>query len=123
MDRDLGETMNPLEIALAASEAFRKIDPNIGAQTVTVLLTVAQQDGRIIVSDLERLCGLTRESASRNVKLLSDKKLRDGREGYGLVTTRTSPTDDRVKILHLTRAGQQMVNMITSALEARKGGK
>lgn len=113
--------MDTLEIALAASEAFRLIDPNIGAQTISVLLTIAQHDGRIIVSDLERLCGLTRESASRNVKLLSTKKLRDDRVGYGLVETKPGPTDDRVKVLFLTRAGQQMVNTITSAIEARKG--
>jgi DNA-binding MarR family transcriptional regulator len=113
--------MNSLEIALSAAEAFRLIDPNIGAQTVSVLLSIAQHDGRLMVSDLERLCGLTRESASRNVKLLSSKKLRDGRQGYGLVETRPHPTDDRVKLMYLTRAGQQMVNTIASAIEARKG--
>ena len=94
--------MDSLEIARAASEAFRKIDPNIGAQTITVLLTIAQNDGRIIVSDLERLCGLTRESASRNVKLLSGAKLKDGRH--------------RVKILSLTRTGQQVVQQILAAI-------
>jgi len=114
---------SPLDTALAASEAFRLIDPNIGAQTVTVLLTIAQNDGRIIVSDLERLCRLTRESASRNVKLLSAKKLKDGRTGYGLVETRGSDQDERVKILRLTRAGQQMVNTIQSAITAQKGTK
>jgi DNA-binding MarR family transcriptional regulator len=114
--------MDSLEIARAASEAFRRIDPNIGAQTITVLLTVAQNDGRIIVSDLERLCGLTRESASRNVKLLSGAKLKDGRHGYGLVEKRSSDQDDRVKILSLTRSGQQVVQEILRAIQ-QDGGK
>jgi DNA-binding MarR family transcriptional regulator len=113
--------MTALEVARAASEAFRLIDPNIGAQTITVLLTVAENDGRIIVSDLERLCALTRESASRNVKLLSSAKLKDGRHGYGLVEKRADDQDDRRKILALTRSGRQMIDMILNAIAP--GGK
>lgn len=112
--------MDPLDTALAASEAFRKIDPNIGAQTVSVLLTVAQNDGKLMVSDLERLCELTRESASRNLTLLSGRKLKDGRHGYGFVEHRENDQDRRVKILYLTRSGQQMVNEILTLIGGKK---
>lgn len=112
--------MDSLATARAAAEAFRQIDPNIGAQTITVLLMVAQNDGKLIVSDLERLCGLTRESASRNVTLLSARKLKDGRHGYGLIEHRENDQDRRVKILYLTRSGQQTIATILGAIQ---GGK
>ena len=111
---------NSLQIAMAATEAFRKIDPNIGAQTVVVFLTVASRDGEIMVSDLERLCGLTRTGASHNFKLLSNKKLKDGRTGYGLVEERRNPTDERVKMLRLTATGKYMIANITQAIEEAK---
>lgn len=113
--------MDGIALALAAAEAFRMIDKEIGAQTVSVLLTIAQNDGRIMVSDLERMCGLTRESASRNVTRLGTKQMRDGRPGLGFVETKENPTDYRVKMLFLTRSGHAMVNKIASALEAHKG--
>ena len=115
--------MDSLAVARAASEAFRLIDPNIGAQTITVLLTVAQNDGRLIVSDLESRCGLTRESASRNLTLLSNRKMKDGRHGYGLVEHRENDTDRRVKNLYLTRTGQQMIDKILAEIQKASGGK
>ena len=106
----------PVKSSPSSRKAEIWSDEDIGAQTITVLLTVAQNDGKLIVSDLERLCGLTRESASRNLTLLSGRKLKDGRHGYGLVEHRENEQDRRVKILYLTRRGQQMIQKILAAI-------
>lgn len=112
--------MDSLDTALAAADSFRSIDSTIGVQTISVLLQVAKNNGRLIVSDLERLCGLTRTGASRNISLLSSHRLTDGRHGYGLVEYRNSDSDRRIKYLGLTKTGEQIIAKIRAAIEGRK---
>lgn len=96
-----------LDKVLRAIEALRSIDPDMPTQTASVFLTVAANEG-MKVSDAERL-GLTRESASRNVKLLSGYTQRgNGKPGLGLIEYRVLESDYRVKVLYLTEAGREM---------------
>jgi DNA-binding MarR family transcriptional regulator len=44
------------------------------------------------------------------------------RHGYGLIEHRENDTDRRVKMLYLTRTGQQMVEKILAAITAAAGG-
>lgn len=113
-----------LRKALEIVEEFRLgVNEQLPSQTISVLLTIALDDGNITVTDIEKRLSMALSSASRNVSVLSDRPRRGRRAtepGYGLIEYRQDPQDFRRERLHLTRKGARLINRVVDVL--RNGG-
>jgi DNA-binding MarR family transcriptional regulator len=99
-----------LHKALRLTEAFRELDPNLGAQTIATLITVALTPG-LSPNDLVERLGYTGASASRNWTHLSTR-----RNGLGLIHDTPDVRDYRRRVLHLTPRGIQFLLKIIAIL-------
>jgi len=68
-----------------------------------------------VFTDVMNKLGLTLSSASRNVKLLSTLKVREGKS-FGLIDYRQDMNDYRRQTLHLTSAGIRVVNKVVNIM-------
>lgn len=94
---------------------LRKLAPELPIQQLQAFLAVALQEG-ITTKDIEKRCGFTSASASRNVQALY-KHAGAGREGYGWVVWHPSPHDGRFRELYLTEEGKEALKTLVEALE------
>ena len=99
-----------LHKALRLTEAFRELDPNLGAQTIATLITVALTPG-VTPNDLVERLGYTGASATRNWTHLSTR-----RNGLGLIHDRPDARDYRRRELHLTPRGTAFLLKIIAIL-------
>ena len=75
------------------------------------LWTIAENPG-ISHSELAIELGVTASALSRNVDVFGSEVCRTDRaKNYGLIESRRSPTDDRVKTLHLTAKGSNFIDL------------
>ena len=107
------KTLNRLHRAV---DEFRKLDPQFPVQGITTFLYVAMNPG-CTLADIERGCGITQASVSRNVALLG-KWHRTGRAGHDLVI----PSLDlrpraRGHIVNLTPKGKLVAAALSGLME------
>lgn len=101
------------KISMALS-AVRLIDEHMPAQTLSVFIAIAQNNG-ITVSEIGVKTNLTSSSASRNVQALSDWHWLK-RPGLGLVSTEVDLMDTRRKIVKLKPKGEQLAKQLACIL-------
>lgn len=95
----------------AAIEEFRKLDPEMQAQTMLTFCAVASKEGEVGMKDIERLTGLTTSSTSRNVAALGPYH-RSGKAGLDLIIAFENPMNRREKFLKLTPKGRRVAESI-----------
>lgn len=100
----------------AAMEEFRKLNPEIQAQTVLTFLLVAEQ-GEIPMSEIQVALNIGRSSGSRNVAYLSDIEYKPSKHGYGLLSTYENPFNRKQKIVRLTQKGEWFARAIASLIQ------
>jgi len=98
-----------------AVEEFRKIDPEIQAQTILTFVLTMQSSGKLTVKDIATKLGIAQSSASRNVAALS-KIHRKGRPGHDLIRAMENPMDRREKFVELTPKGIRVAATIDEIL-------
>jgi DNA-binding MarR family transcriptional regulator len=96
-------------------EEFRKLDPEMQAQTMMTLLLVAAKPG-IQMKEMQERLGIARSTMSRNVAILSSHGYRAGYPGYALIEAREDPTDRKSKQVFLTAKGKRFLESIQSYL-------
>lgn len=97
-----------------AVRVIRGVAPELPVQQLQVLLEVAMDEG-CTVKDIEKRCGMTNSSGSRNVRAVM-KWAGEGREGYDWVEWRPDHNDLRVKLLYLTDKGKAVLEQIADQL-------
>ncbi|MDX0270882.1 MarR family transcriptional regulator [Sinorhizobium meliloti] len=95
-------------------EEFRKLDPEMQAQTITLFLTVVSRPG-ISMKELVQSTGLASSSVSRNVAALSDTH-RKGEAGHNLLRAYEDPEDRRTKRVDVTPKGQRVYATLIAIL-------
>lgn len=100
---------------ISVIEEFRKLEPEIQAQTILTFLLVMQDPGKLSVKDIATRLGLAQSSASRNVAALS-KFHRKGRPGHDLVKADENPMDRREKLIHITPKGRRVAESIVEQM-------
>jgi len=103
-----------LGILSTVLSAVRLLDDNIPAQTLSVFLAVAKNEG-IGIGELATKCGLADSSASRNVAALSDWHWLK-RPGLGLVEVRSDRMDVWKKTVWLTPKGKKLAEQLVAIL-------
>jgi DNA-binding MarR family transcriptional regulator len=78
---------------ISVLEEFRKLDPEMQAQTVLTFLYVMDTPG-ISMTELSERVGYSQASTSRNVAALSEHQ-RLGKAGAGLLDAREDPANRR----------------------------
>ena len=77
-----------------------------------VFLYAIESTPGISHSELAIELGVTASALSRNVDVFGSEVCRTDRaKNYGLIESRRSPTDDRVKTLHLTAKGSNFIDL------------
>ncbi len=104
--------LNTLSSALQAFKEFTE-DPDVQIQTLQTFLIIATK-GNPGLTELARQIGLGTSAISRNLKKLCE--VPRGQEGYGLITMKLHPLDNRRKIVMLTARGHELVRHIEEAL-------
>lgn len=88
---------------------------DLSVQKAQVLMAIAGSPRGIALGDVQRMAGLTKSAASRNVLDLSDLTSRR-KPGPGLVEMRPDPNNRAYKLVYLTPVGHDAVNKILKAL-------
>lgn len=111
-------TSRNLNTVVLVINEFRKVSPDLPAQTMLTLLEIgkASPDG-ISMADLGQRTGLTQSSVSRNVSALS-RVGRKGKPGADLVRRDEDPLDRRNKIVALTAKGNRLITAIEGIVGA-----
>lgn len=99
---------------ISVMEEFRKLDADIQAQTIIILLQIASKP-HLQMRELEEATGLASSSVSRNVAALG-RVHRKGRPGLGLVLAYEDQEDRRFKRVHLTSMGKKFIETISGIL-------
>lgn len=97
-------------------EEFRKLDPEIQAQTVMTFLMVAEKPG-ISMKTMQDSLGIARSTMSRNVAYLSSHKTAAGKKGHGLLESREDPEDRKQKLVYLTSKGRAVMASLLNIME------
>jgi DNA-binding MarR family transcriptional regulator len=100
---------------LKITDEFRKIDPEMPLQQITVLTLVAFNSG-ITMKDIGERMGMAQSTVSRNCAALG-KTHRLGVAGKGLISTAEDPHERRRKIVSLTPKGRLVMQSVLEALE------
>ncbi|MBD9511939.1 winged helix-turn-helix transcriptional regulator [Ensifer sp. ENS10] len=95
-------------------EEFRKLDPEIQAQTITLFLLVVARPG-ITMKELVQQTGLASSSVSRNISALGERH-RNGEPGHGLVRAYEDPQDRRTKRVDVTAQGRRVYETLITIL-------
>ncbi|MDX0801722.1 MarR family transcriptional regulator [Sinorhizobium medicae] len=95
-------------------EEFRKLDPEIQAQTITLFLMVVARPG-ITMKELVQQSGLASSSVSRNIASLGAVH-RNGEPGHDLLRAYEDPTDRRTKKVELTAKGRRVYETLVTIL-------
>lgn len=96
---------------VAVIEEFRKLNPEMQAQTLLTFCAVASREGEVSMKDVEHLTGMTTSSTSRNVAALGALH-RKGQPGMDLVLAFENPMNRRMKLLKLTPKGRRVAESI-----------
>lgn len=96
--------------------AVRKEAPELPTQQLHVFVTVALNEG-LTTKDIEKRCGMTNASASRNTQALY-KMAGAGREGLGWLNWEPSLMDGRVREVYLSDKGKEVLAKIDAAIQA-----
>lgn len=96
---------------VAAIEEFRKLNPEMQAQTLLTFCAVASREGEVAMKDIERMTGMSGASTSRNIAALGPYH-RKGQPGMDLVVAFENPMDRREKLLKLTPKGRRVAESI-----------
>ncbi len=120
MATDEGGTARKLVYAI---DEFRKLAPDLPAQTLTVFFLIAGTPG-IRMKEIEKLTGLSSSAISRNVLALSERSWRkeaNGEFGPGLdlVVTASDPFDPRAKVAILTPRGRKMYERVVAIVDGK----
>ncbi|MDK1386301.1 winged helix DNA-binding protein [Sinorhizobium sp. 8-89] len=99
---------------ISVVEEFRKLDPEIQAQTIMVFLRVVDRPG-ITMKELIQATGLASSSVSRNVAALSGTH-RGGQPGHNLLRSYEDATDRRIKRVELTPKGRRVYATLVDIL-------
>ncbi len=95
-------------------EEFRKLAPDMQAQTIYIFLLVVAHPG-ISMKELVKTTGLASSSVSRNVALLSETHI-GGQPGHNLLRAYEDPMDRRTKLVELTHKGKQVYATLVGIL-------
>lgn len=96
---------------VAAIEEFRKINPEMQAQTLLTFCAVASRDGQVPMQEVQQMTGMTGTSTSRNVAALGSVHA-GGKPGMDLVVAFENPLNRRQKLLKLTPKGRRVAESI-----------
>ena len=99
---------------LRAVVFLRKLDSDMEAQCLHVLLILATRTRPILMQELGYLTELSQSSVSRNVQKLGDMDHR-GRPGYGFVEVSEDPYDHRNRLVVLNRKGRAWIARLEDA--------
>lgn len=108
------KTMNMHRLQLGVDE-FRKLDALFPVQAITTFLYITMHPG-CTLRLIERDCGISQASASRNVALLG-KYHRTGKKGHDLVLPEIDFHDSRKHILNLTPKGRKIAETLSALME------
>jgi DNA-binding MarR family transcriptional regulator len=92
----------------------RKEAPELPTQQLHVFMVVALDEG-LTTKDIEKRCGMTNASASRNTQALY-KMAGAGRLGLGWLTWEPSMQDGRVRQVYLSPKGKEILALIEAAM-------
>lgn len=98
-------------------EEVRKIEEEMPAQRLSILLIIAMREGGITYKDLQDETGLANSTISRNISAMS-KVNRHGKPGTNLVEAIQEDTGYRRKMLYLTPQGKRVVRSLLDHMEA-----
>ena len=93
-------------------EEFRKLDPEMQAQTMLTFVHVCLTPD-ITIKELRDRIGVASSTISRNIAFLSDSRS-PGRVGLGIVHTEEDPVDRRAKRVRLTSKGERVWKTLES---------
>ncbi len=96
---------------VAAIEEFRKLNPEMQAQTLLTFCAIASKEGEVGMKDIEQMTGMSSSSTSRNIAALGPYH-RKGNPGMDLVVAFENPQDRREKLLKLTPKGRRVAESI-----------
>lgn len=96
---------------VAVIEEFRKLNPEMQAQTILTFCAVASKEGVVGMKDIERMTGMSSASTSRNIAALGPYH-RKGNPGMDLVVAFENPDDRREKLLKLTPKGRRIAESL-----------
>lgn len=105
---------NEVSRLLEVVAIIREVDSELPIQTVHTFLLIAQNPG-ITAVDIAARSGLTRASASRNVRRLS-RKHKGNPKGLNLVIARENAEDSREKLLHVSPFGTKILERLRKAV-------
>jgi DNA-binding MarR family transcriptional regulator len=100
-------------------EEFRKLDPEMPAQTILAFLFIAERNQAevpVTVKDVGDYLGLSSASASRNVSALS-KVSRHRTSGHDLIMAYENPERRIEKFIKLTPKGKRVIDSIEELLK------
>ncbi|WP_201272627.1 MarR family winged helix-turn-helix transcriptional regulator [Sinorhizobium medicae] len=95
-------------------EEFRKLDPEMQAQTILLFLLVVARPG-ITMKELAQNTELSSASISRNIAALGETH-RGGQPGHNLLRAYEDPLDRRTKRVELTAKGRAVCSSLITAL-------
>jgi DNA-binding MarR family transcriptional regulator len=93
-------------------EELRKVDTELGIQTLACFLLIARNEGMGVMELAEKL-DISGASASRNVGYLSKERGR-GHKGYNLIDARYDEYERRRKVLTLTKEGHSLLKRLNT---------
>ena len=96
-------------------EELRKIEEEMPAQRLVVLLTIAIREG-ITYKEVQEETGLANSTVSRNISAMS-KINRHGKPGTNLVEAYQEESGYRRKLLYLTPKGKRLVHSLIHNIE------
>lgn len=114
----MSQSQKGLGSLLQITRELRKIYPEMPLNILEVLLLVAEgsEKGSEVTANWikQRIDNLSDAAISRNIAILSDRKLNVSSAGpFNLIEQRMHPTDTRKKILTMTAKGKELVAQIT----------
>lgn len=111
--------LTDIEKLIQLIEEFRKMNPDMQAQTMLTLLYAAKLEGRpdgVSVKDIEKALLVSTASASRNVSNLTEEGIKK-QGGLGLLETAEDPMFRVRKIVKLTPKGKRVLETLIGILE------
>lgn len=106
----------------AALHEFRKLDGQMPAQVIDMLLVLFEDPAAIIsMGELANKSGMSQAATSRNVDTIC-KGFRHGGVGYGLAEAFEDPLNRRQKLIKLTHRGKLVAASIIAILEGLNDG-
>lgn len=106
-----------LQLAARLKKCLAKA-PELSLPQLTALLTIAMRPG-LSVNDLADDNGFTQQTASRYVSVLSGRyqSFDTAEPSEALITQSVNESDPRRRALHLTEAGQHLVEAMTREID------